>query len=224
MKSAMKLIKIAALLAGFSMAGCGNLQSGSNGSGGADDGFVPVTNITGVNTSVTVGTVPLGGRVVPPDATNKTIRWSVLPDGDTEGTISGNKLTTEWPGLVVVMATVVDGKAVGENYTKKFNISVDPYVPVTSIVFRGSMNIEVGDVDLEAVVYPYNASYTDIVWSVKDAGTTGARIKDDTLITWATGTLWVTATIKNGIADGMDFTTNFFFIVSDSTPFPPPSP
>jgi len=214
----MKNAGIVVLLIGFSMAGCGKSPPEDNtGTGGTDNSFVPVTNIIDVNTSVLVGTVSLGGKVVPSDATNKTIKWTVLPlDDDDEdedyiedATISGTNLTTTSEGYVDVRATIINGKAVGVNYTKDFTIYVDPFVPVSYIVYDGPSSEEVGDIYLDATVYPDDASYTDIIWSIRNAGTTKASIVDDVLTTRAPGTVRVTATIKNGKADGVNYTQDF---------------
>jgi hypothetical protein len=212
MKSMMKLVGVIALAAliGFSMASCESQVPENN---DTDDDFVPVTNITGVNTDVTVGTVSLSGRVVPSNATNKTIRWSLQSEGDTEGTtISGNNLTTIMEGYVIVRATVVNGKAEGENYTKNFNISINPFVAVTSITRRFPDTGKVGEeLILDGDANPYNASYTDIQWSISinDAGATRPTLKGDVLTTRATGPILVTATIKNGLAEGTPYTQEF---------------
>jgi len=113
------------------------------------------------------------------------------------------------------MATVENGIAVGKNYTKTFYLTVDPFVPVSNIVYDGPLNDDVGDIYLDATVYPDNASYTDIVWSIKSAGTTKATIKGDVLTTKAKGTVVVRATIINGAVDGKDYTEDFSIFVKD---------
>ena len=91
----------------------------------------PVTNITGVPTTTIVGVpLTLTGTVVPDDATNQTIVWSVnLPD--TTGAIiveTDNYLSlhTTAAGMVTLTATIMDGIAAGENYTKDFSIIIEP--------------------------------------------------------------------------------------------------
>jgi hypothetical protein len=72
--------------------------------------FVAVTNITGVPTTATAGTaLTLTGTVAPPNATNKTIAWSVQNAGTTGATITGNTLNTTAAGTVTMTATVKDG-------------------------------------------------------------------------------------------------------------------
>jgi len=219
MKSMMKFLGIVVLLIGFSITGCEDSlpeNNGANGAGDVDDSFVPVINIAEVKTSVPVGTVSLGGKVVPSNATNKTIKWSIQPGGDIEATISGDSLTTTWDGFVKVRATIENGLAEGIDYTKNFTISVDPFVPVSYIIFEGPVYEEVGNVYLDATVYPEDASYTDIVWSIKDAGTTKATIKGAILTTTAIGRVWITATIFRGLIGGTDYIRDFYiFIVEE---------
>jgi endo-1,4-beta-xylanase len=87
--------------------------------------FVPVSEITGVPTGATVGVpLPLTGTV-DPNATNTTIVWSVVGDGGGTGaSISGNTLNTTDPGTVTVRATVVNGSAIGHDFTEDFVITV----------------------------------------------------------------------------------------------------
>ncbi|MCL2308457.1 MAG: hypothetical protein FWC38_09630, partial [Proteobacteria bacterium] len=69
--------------------------------------FVAVTNITGVPTTATAGTpLALSGTVVPNNATNQTIAWSVQNAGTTGATIVGNTLNTTAAGTVTVAATI----------------------------------------------------------------------------------------------------------------------
>ena len=67
---------------------------------------------------------------------------------------------------------------------------------------------------LTATVVPNDAMNKNIIWNVKNAGTTGAKISNDTLNVSAAGTVTVTATIKNGTAIGTDYTKDFNIIVS----------
>jgi len=214
MKSVIKLIGIITLLTAFVAAGCENGAPANNEPGDTDDDFIPVTNITGVKTYAPVGTVSLGGKVVPSNATYKTIRWSVIPGGEIEGTLSGDNLTTTEEGFIKVRATVVNGKAEGVNYFKDFNILIEPFVPVAYISGVPNMGEVDEEIYLDGVVHPNDASYTDIVWSVKDPGTTMATIKGDFLTTKAEGMLYITATIVNGRAQGMDFTQDFFIFIN----------
>ena len=86
----------------------------------------PVTNITGIPDSVTqrIGKLTLSPTVVPSDATNKTIVWSITSWGTTGASLSGSVLTTATPGTVTVRATITNGKGIGTDYTQDFSIAV----------------------------------------------------------------------------------------------------
>jgi M6 family metalloprotease-like protein len=74
--------------------------------------FVSVTDIIDVPSEATVG-VPLilGGTVMPVNATNKHITWSVKDAGFTGAVIENGAMGTAAAGTVVVTATVKDGLA-----------------------------------------------------------------------------------------------------------------
>jgi uncharacterized protein YjdB len=182
--------------------------------------FVPVTNITGVPAAANVGSpLALTGTVSPSNATNKTIVWSVKDAGDTGASITGSTLTAAAEGTVVVTAAIANGTAQGTAYTKDFNISVSTsFVPVTSIGGIPTVaSTLAASTPLHGVVSPGNATNKTIVWSIKNAGTTGAAISDGNVLTYtATGTVTVTATIANGAAQGTAYTQDFTITVSSS--------
>jgi uncharacterized protein (TIGR02145 family) len=87
--------------------------------------FVPVTDITGVPASADVGTpLILTGTVVPNNANNQTIVWSVKNAGTTGASISGSTFNATGAGTATITATIADGLAVGTPYIKDFEILV----------------------------------------------------------------------------------------------------
>jgi len=62
---------------------------------------------------------------------------------------------------------------------------------------------------LTATIRPSFASNNDIVWSVKDPGTTRASISGNILNARATGTVIIRALIANGFAEGKEYTQDF---------------
>ena len=66
---------------------------------------------------------------------------------------------------------------------------------------------------LTATVRPAFASNTDIIWSVKDAGTTGAVISGNVLYAYSDGTVVITARIPNGKAEGRDYIQDFIIVI-----------
>jgi endo-1,4-beta-xylanase len=81
------------------------------------------------------------------------------------------------------------------------------------------------ELTLTGTVEPEGAANTAVVWSVSDAGPTGAEISPSAgayvLNATAMGTVMVTATIKDGIAPGRDYTQDFTITVGEvSVPVP----
>ncbi|WP_461257686.1 SUMF1/EgtB/PvdO family nonheme iron enzyme [Treponema sp. R80B11-R83G3] len=71
---------------------------------------------------------------------------------------------------------------------------------------------------LTGTVRPAFASNKNIVWSVKDAGTTGASISGNILNAVAIGQVIIRAIIPNGIVEGKDYTQDFLInIVEGNT-------
>ncbi|MCL2032541.1 MAG: hypothetical protein FWG96_04670 [Methanomassiliicoccaceae archaeon] len=88
------------------------------------------------------------------------------------------------------------------------DISVTDITEVPSAATAGT------PLTLTGTVFPSDASYKTITWSVKNAGTTGATISGDVLSTTATGTVTVTATISNGKGVGTPYTKDFTIFVN----------
>ncbi|GHU52764.1 hypothetical protein FACS189496_3410 [Bacilli bacterium] len=93
------------------------------------------------------------------------------------------------------------------------------FVAVTSITNVPTTGIVGIAVNLNrAVVNPSDATNKTILWSVKSAGTTaaGAAITGTSLTATGAGTVWVTATIANGAAEGTAFTNDYEITVYSS--------
>jgi hypothetical protein len=104
-------------------------------------GFRPVTEIKGIPLDLTVGAaldLSVIANVLPADATNRTIVWSVSDDGD--ATISGQTLTptttltSAKTNVLLFNATIADGTAPGTDYTQTCFASIVPLIaPVGSL-------------------------------------------------------------------------------------------
>jgi hypothetical protein len=183
----------------------------------ADTDFVAVTGISGELEQAIAGTpLVLTGAVEPKDATYKTIVWSVKSTANTAGAsiIGTNKLNTTTPGSVTVTATIANGLAQGTAYTQNFTIEVLPagsHIPVKGISGVPKIAAVGLPLDLAGTVEPANAANKTIVWSVTDAGTTGAAIAPgtNTLNAFSEGTVTVTATIANGETETTPYTQDF---------------
>jgi hypothetical protein len=172
-----------------------------------------VTNISGVQTSATVGKPLTLTGTVNIYATNKTIVWSVRDPGSTGATISGSTFTATAAGTAVVTATIADGKAVGEPYVQDFEITVS-MVAVTNISGLPSTAKTGTPLTLTGTVTPSTATNKTITWSVKSAEATGASVVGNTFTATAAGTAVVTASIANGTAPGVAYTKDFTIVVS----------
>ena len=88
--------------------------------------FIPVTDITMTNAStVQAGSsLILTGSVTPVNATNRIITWSIEDANGTGAIITRNTFRAPSAGRVTVKATVVDGLAVGNDYSKIFPITI----------------------------------------------------------------------------------------------------
>jgi uncharacterized repeat protein (TIGR02543 family) len=71
---------------------------------------------------------------------------------------------------------------------------------------------------LTGTVRPAFASNKDIVWSVKDAGTTGASISGNILNATAGGIVTITALIADGRAAGKEYTQDFEINIKEGEP------
>ena len=100
--------------------------------------FVAVSDITGVPDAAIVGRpLILSGTVAPANATNRTIVWTVQNAGGTGATIEGNVLSSTTVGTVIIRATITNGTTTSSNYTKDFNITVNP-VPAYDITLSAT--------------------------------------------------------------------------------------
>jgi formylmethanofuran dehydrogenase subunit D len=144
--------------------------------------------------------------VKPLNAVKKTVIWEVKDAGTTGAQISGNTLTYTALGTFVITAKVADGKSPGVDYIHDFPVTVIP--PSVTSITGIPADCHVGNTTLSAVVNPSGA-FDDIIWTVKNKGTTGARISGNTLTVTAVGTVIITAKIADGVKTGVDYTQNF---------------
>jgi hypothetical protein len=209
--------------------------------------FVPATNISSVPAKIATGvnlklsevwstyTLYTLGAVVPSNATNKTIAWT-LKSGTTGVSIATT--TGSWYGLsttiksvntpgagatFVLTATVKNGLTASTDYTQDFNVEVVDPVSVTDIIGVPTTQTVGQPLSLTGTVIPANASNHTILWSVKADGTTapGAAIANgNELSVTGPGTVIVTATIVDGVTltgttPGTNFTKDFAITYPD---------
>ena len=177
--------------------------------------FIPVEDIIGIPTgSLPYLEINLSGTVMPANANNKRITWSIAADGGTKSVLERNKLTANDYGTVTVSALIKNGSGENKDYTQTFDIEISSrMIAVTSITgIPASIDMGLGQYTLNGRVSPSNALNKTIEWSVKDAGTTGAAIYGNILTTTSSGTAVITASVANG-ALGSDYTQDFTMVI-----------
>jgi len=142
------------------------------------------------------GTLQFTAAVLPADADDKSVIWSV-ENGSGEATISGNGLLSAVSsGTVTVIVTSASNSAIDASMV--ITIS-EQEVDVSSVTVSGVSNattIEVfhGSLQMNALVLPENAEDNTVIWSVEN-GTGEATINASGLLTAiADGTVIVKAT------------------------------
>ena len=181
--------------------------------------FIPVIYIHFGPSMATAGIpLTLTGTVFPETATNKTITWSVKDAGATGATITGgNILNTTATGITIVTATIKNGLGLNVDYVQDFTIAVNPvgFVPVTDIINVITFTIVGTPLTLAGTVIPTNATYKTILWSLKDAGVTGATLTGGNILNATnTGKVIVTATVKDGLGLNINFTKDFTIAIN----------
>jgi len=111
------------------------------------EGFIPVENITNVPTTAAVNKeLALTGTVLPTNATNKNITWSVKDAGATNAVITGNKFKATAEGTAKIKATIINGIDEGVPFEKEFTITVSETVN-TYIITASVNNASWGSID-----------------------------------------------------------------------------
>jgi len=175
------------------------------------DTYIAVSEINNVPTSMTVGdTLELTGKVLPSNATNQTIKWSIANAGNTGAKLNNDVLTATSAGAVKVKANIENGLTKTTDYEQIFNITVqaeetDTYIAVSEINNVPS-SMTVGDtLMLTGSVLPSSATNQTIKWSIANAGNTGAELNNYVLTVTSAGTIKVRATIENGLTKTTDY-------------------
>ncbi|SHJ12877.1 Uncharacterized conserved protein YjdB, contains Ig-like domain [Tangfeifania diversioriginum] len=161
---------------------------------------IPVESIsiTGGNTiSTDNGTLQLEAEVIPADATNKTVTWSVSNETGRATINASGLLTAEKDGTVTVVATAVDGSGV----TGDLQVTIsNQVIPVESISITGGNTISTdnGTLQLEAEVMPADATNKTVAWSVSNETGRATINASGQLTAEKDGTVTVVATAADG--------------------------
>ena len=82
-----------------------------------------------------------------------------------------------------------------------FSVFAERFVPVADIINVPLVAAPGTPLALTGTVLPADATNKDIIWSIKEAGTTGATINGSTLTATAGGTVTITAIIADGLVE-----------------------
>jgi uncharacterized protein YjdB len=175
---------------------------------GQIDVLVSSIVVTGADLATTIttlgGTLQVSATVLPVDAVNKSVDWS-LENGTGEATISATGLVTAVKdGTVTAIATAKDSSNVSGSLVITISGQTQTIL-VSSITVTGANNdttitTKAGTLQMLAEVLPADASNDTVVWSVTN-GTGEATISATGLLTAAEdGTVTVKATATDGSA------------------------
>lgn len=203
-------------------------NDGSNESGNfevtiSNQNTVPVSFISliteGNSTEITEdeGTLQIYAQILPENATNKSVTWSV--DNSDIATINqSGVLQAIDDGTVTVTGTANDGSNVSGNIS--IDISNQNLISVNSIVVSSEGNAtsitdEGGTLQMYATVLPNDATDKSVTWSVSDVSV--AEINQDGLLTaYSNGTVVITASAN----DGSGVSGELSISVSNQNPIP----
>ena len=145
-----------------------------------------ITLVIGETKSITA-------TVLPENATNKALRWSI--SGADVATVEDGLVTAVGVGRTILIVSSNDG---GKYKTCVINVT-DGSVPIQSISLNEStINMEIGESEtLEATVLPENATDKSVTWTSEDP--TIATVEDGVVTAVAEGHTTIIATGSDGI-------------------------
>lgn len=161
----------------------------------------------------------LTATVLPANATNKTITWSIFNAGTTGAKITNGILTTTGPGRVIIRATIAGGITPTRAYSRDFGITINKaFVPVSDVTFKDlPSDIYCNKtVALDPVVNPDDATNREVVLTVLDRGTAGATLESGVLTFTGSGKCKIRATVVNGASKTSNYMKDFEFTVQSA--------
>jgi uncharacterized protein YjdB len=161
-------------------------------------------SVSGYNGSSSItsdnGTLQLTANILPSDATNKTVAWS-LSNGTGQAIISSSGLVTAVTnGTVTAKATATDGS--GTSGTLTITIS-NQIIPVSEITVKSenginTIGVNKGSQQLLANVLPLNATNKGVIWSVINVSGQATISQTGLLTAVSSGTVTAKATATDG--------------------------
>ena len=157
---------------------------------------IPVESVSLSESEITLvigETKAITATVLPENATNKALRWSI--SGTDVATVEDGLVTAVGVGRTILVVSSNDG---GKYKTCVINVT-DGSVPIQSISLNEStINMEIGESEtLEATVLPENATDKSVTWTSEDS--TIATVEDGVVTAVAEGHTTIIATGSDGI-------------------------
>ncbi len=158
-------------------------------------------------------------QINPNHSTYSNIVWSI-ESAETQARLDGNLLTATSIGEIVIRATIIDGLAIGSNFTTTFTITANQFIPVIDVILNQNTLYEDHTLNLNAksVINPINSTKNEKNWEIIDASTTGATLDNGILSASDEGDIYIKVTIIDGVALGSNYTKTFKVTVNDFTP------
>ncbi|UOM51952.1 ice-binding family protein [Sphaerochaeta associata] len=166
---------------------------------------VTTITVTGAGDAITVAnglTLQMSAAVLPADATDKSVVWSVVAGTGTATISETGLLTGTAVGIVTVKATANDGSGIVGELAITVTDPIAPVIDVTTITVAGAgdaITVANGStLQMSAAVLPSDATDKSVAWTVA-AGTGTATISETGLLTaTGMGTVTVQATANDG--------------------------
>ena len=191
-----------------------------NGSGAMMDYSYPSNNAPWFSNRSTIKKLKLGSNITSIGfiAFNDCINLgTIVCEATTPPTLSGSTSFAGVPNTVklfVPVDAVTAYKNSNWNYVSNNIGGIIVFVPVTNITGVPA-TVNMGkQITLTATVQPSNADCQTIMWSLVNAGTAIASVDENMFFAAAEGIALVKATIKDGKAEGVDYTQYFVITAS----------
>ena len=206
-------------------------SSGNSGSLSATTSAATVYAALGGSISITGGATPTVGTALTVNTSSLSGQSGTLSYGWSRSTSSSGSFTniagTDSASYTPVTGdsgyylriTVTSSQNTGSQTATTTAATITPTIAVTGISGIPSA-VTFGDLTLNGLINPPNATYQNIVWSVGSTGNTaGATVttagSTTTLNTTKTGQATILATITNGRGSGSDYTEYFTITFSE---------
>jgi uncharacterized protein YjdB len=181
-----------------------------------DPSWWKVYSVSINESTVPIGNTQLTAEIIPSDAPDKSITWSLRPEDAAVASINSTTglLTTTAIGSIVVMAT--PNSNASKAVSKTITISTGA-IAVTGITISGATKVNEGSsISLSAEVTPTNAADKTVTWSLRPEDAAYASINSTTgvLVGIAKGQVVAKATANDGSGISATYTVTIVKPVS----------